>query len=45
MTHAPALSRPRLRIELAEDRRYVHYRKEVLEFLYTRHGKVQLQAA
>jgi nitrate/nitrite transport system ATP-binding protein len=55
MTNGPAatigeilsvdLARPRLRIELAEDSRYVHYRKEVLEFLYTRHGNVQLRAA
>ncbi|CAG1013682.1 nitrate/nitrite transport system ATP-binding protein [Burkholderiaceae bacterium] len=48
MTNGPAatigevlaveLERPRLRVELAEDTRYVHYRKEVLDFLYTRHG-------
>jgi nitrate/nitrite transport system ATP-binding protein len=48
MTNGPAatigeimpvvLERPRLRVELAEDSRYVHYRKEVLDFLYTRHG-------
>src|SRR5690242_5893850 len=48
MTNGPAatigeilsveLARPRNRVELAEDSRYVHYRKEVLDFLYTRHG-------
>lgn len=55
MTNGPAatigeilsvdLARPRDRIELAEDARYVHYRKEVLDFLYTRHGHVESQAA
>jgi nitrate/nitrite transport system ATP-binding protein len=55
MTNGPAatigeilsveLNRPRIRVELAEDSRYVHYRKQVLDFLYTRHGNVQLQAA
>jgi nitrate/nitrite transport system ATP-binding protein len=56
MTNGPAatigeivtveLPRPRDRVQLAEDARYVHYRKEVLEFLYTRHGKAaQLVAA
>jgi len=49
MTNGPAatigeivavdLPRPRDRVQLAEDSRYVHYRKEVLEFLYTRHGR------
>ena len=39
------LPRPRHRVELAEDSRYVHYRKEVLDFLYTRHGHVESQAA
>jgi nitrate/nitrite transport system ATP-binding protein len=48
MTNGPAatigevlqvdIPRPRNRIELAEDTSYVHYRKQVLEFLYTRHG-------
>jgi nitrate/nitrite transport system ATP-binding protein len=48
MTNGPAatigeilsveLDRPRNRVDLAEDTRYVHYRKEVLDFLYTRHG-------
>ncbi|HEY9066337.1 MAG TPA: ABC transporter ATP-binding protein, partial [Burkholderiaceae bacterium] len=37
--------RPRNRIELAEDARYVHYRKEVLDFLYTRQGHVEAAAA
>ena len=55
MTNGPAatigeilsvdLARPRDRIALAEDTRYVHYRKEVLDFLYTRHGYVEKQVA
>ncbi len=55
MTNGPAatigeilrvdLARPRDRVELAEDSRYVHYRKEVIDFLYTRHGHVDRQAA
>jgi nitrate/nitrite transport system ATP-binding protein len=55
MTNGPAatigevlsveLARPRNRVELAEDTRYVHYRKEVLDFLYTRHGGIDKQAA
>jgi nitrate/nitrite transport system ATP-binding protein len=55
MTNGPAatigeilsieLARPRNRVELAEDARYVHYRKEVLDFLYTRHGRVEKEAA
>ncbi len=55
MTNGPAatigevlsieLPRPRHRVELAEDSRYVHYRKEVLDFLYTRHGHPQRAAA
>ncbi len=55
MTNGPAatigdilhveLERPRNRVELAEDLRYVHYRKEVLDFLYTRHGHVESAAA
>jgi nitrate/nitrite transport system ATP-binding protein len=54
MTNGPAatigeilkvdLARPRNRVELAEDPTYVHCRKEVLDFLYTRHGHVE-QAA
>jgi nitrate/nitrite transport system ATP-binding protein len=55
MTNGPAatigeivrvdLPRPRDRVQLAEDARYVHYRKEVLEFLYTRHGHAQVVIA
>jgi nitrate/nitrite transport system ATP-binding protein len=54
MTNGPAatigeivsvpLARPRDRVALAEDRAYVHCRKEVLEFLYTRHGHVEKAA-
>ncbi len=49
MTNGPAatigeilsveLARPRDRMALAEDPRYVHYRASVLEFLYRRHAK------
>ena len=55
MTNGPAatigevlavdLARPRDRIGLAEDARYVHYRKCVLDFLYTRHGQIESRAA
>jgi nitrate/nitrite transport system ATP-binding protein len=55
MTNGPAatigeilsveLERPRNRVELAEDSRYVHCRKQVLDFLYTRHGQKTLAAA
>jgi nitrate/nitrite transport system ATP-binding protein len=55
MTNGPAatigevlrieLERPRRRVELAEDSRYTHYRKEVLDFLYTRHGQLERSAA
>ncbi|HJW11394.1 MAG TPA: ABC transporter ATP-binding protein [Albitalea sp.] len=55
MTNGPAatigeilsveLERPRDRVQLAEDSRYVHYRKEVLDFLYTRHGHLEKAAA
>ena len=55
MTNGPAatigeilrvdLPRPRNRVELAEDSRYVHCRKEVLDFLYTRQGHVDQVAA
>ncbi|MDB5816764.1 MAG: nitrate transporter ATP-binding protein, partial [Rhizobacter sp.] len=48
MTNGPAatigeivtvdIPHPRNRVELAEDARYVHCRKQVLEFLYTRHA-------
>jgi len=55
MTNGPAatigqvlavdLPRPRERIALAEDPRYMHCRKEVLDFLYTRQGHVEPMAA
>jgi len=55
MTNGPAatigeilrvdLPRPRNRVELAEDRSYVHCRKAVLDFLYTRQGHVEKVAA
>ncbi|MDI3383695.1 ABC transporter ATP-binding protein [Xenophilus aerolatus] len=55
MTNGPAatigevlhvdLPRPRNRVELAEDRDYVHYRKAVIDFLYTRQAHVETQAA
>jgi nitrate/nitrite transport system ATP-binding protein len=35
-----ALPRPRRRLELAADPRYIAYRREVLEFLYERQAKV-----
>jgi sulfonate transport system ATP-binding protein len=55
MTNGPAatigqvlavdLPRPRERIALAEDPHYMHCRKEVLDFLYTRQGHVEPMAA
>ncbi len=55
MTNGPAatigeilsieLPRPRDRVELAEEPHYVHYRRCVLDFLYTRHGHVEKVAA
>ncbi|HSV71224.1 MAG TPA: ABC transporter ATP-binding protein [Methylibium sp.] len=55
MTNGPAatigeiltvdLPRPRNRVELAEDPAYMHCRREVLDFLYTRHGHVEREAA
>ncbi len=55
MTNGPAatigevldvpLARPRNRVELAEDPTYMHCRKAVLDFLYTRHGVTHKQAA
>ncbi len=55
MTNGPAatigevlhvdLARPRDRVALAEDAGYVHCRKQVLDFLYRRHGHVERQAA
>ncbi|MBI2768879.1 MAG: ABC transporter ATP-binding protein [Burkholderiales bacterium] len=55
MTNGPAatigevlhveLERPRSRVELAEDTRYLHYRKAVIDFLYTRQSHVEKMAA
>ncbi len=55
MTNGPAatigeilevkLARPRDRVALAEDPVYVHCRKQVLDFLYTRHAHVEAAAA
>jgi nitrate/nitrite transport system ATP-binding protein len=55
MTNGPAatigeilrvdLARPRNRVELAEDAAYTHFRKAVLDFLYTRHGQLDRAAA
>ncbi len=36
-----ALPRPRSRVELAESSQYQHYRKAVIDFLYTRQGHVE----
>lgn len=54
MTNGPAatigevlavdLPRPRKRVELAEDPRYVNYRKAVIDFLYTRQSHVEKAA-
>ena len=54
MTNGPAatigeiltvnLARPRNRVDLAEDARYVHCRQAVLDFLYRRHGHVERAA-
>ena len=54
MTNGPAatigevlpitLPRPRNRMDLAEDPTYAHCRKELLDFLYRRHGHVQKAA-
>jgi nitrate/nitrite transport system ATP-binding protein len=55
MTNGPAatigeildvpLARPRNRVELAEDATYMHCRKAVLDFLYTRHGVADRKVA
>jgi nitrate/nitrite transport system ATP-binding protein len=55
MTNGPAatigqilnvdLPRPRERVALAEDRQYMHCRREVLDFLYTRQAHVEASAA
>ena len=54
MTNGPAatigevlqvdLPRPRNRVEMAEDRAYVHYRKAVIDFLYMRRSHVEAAA-
>ncbi len=54
MTNGPAatigevlhvdLPRPRSRIELADNTQYQHYRKAVIDFLYTRQGHVEKAA-
>ncbi len=54
MTNGPAatigevlavdLPRPRSRVVLAEDPRYLHYRKAVIDFLYTRQAHVEKAA-
>jgi nitrate/nitrite transport system ATP-binding protein len=54
MTNGPAatigevlrvdLPRPRNRVELVEDRHYAQFRKEVIDFLYTRHQHVEKAA-
>jgi len=54
MTNGPAatigevlsvrLERPRNRVQLAEDRHYVQYRKAVIDFLYTRQAHVEKAA-
>ena len=55
MTNGPAatigevlpveLARPGDRVALAEDARYVHARKAVIDFLYTRHRRAEAKAA
>lgn len=54
MTNGPAatigevlsieLPRPRNRVELAESTQYLHYRKAVIDFLYTRQAHVEKAA-
>ena len=39
------LQRPRSRVELAESTRYLHYRKAVIDFLYTRQAHVEKVSA
>ena len=39
------LERPRNRVALAESTRYLHYRKAVIDFLYTRQAHVEKQSA
>jgi len=38
------IERPRSRVELAEDPRYLHARKAVIDFLYTRQRHVEKTA-
>jgi nitrate/nitrite transport system ATP-binding protein len=38
------LPRPRDRVALAESSQYLHYRKAVIDFLYTRQGHVEKAA-
>jgi nitrate/nitrite transport system ATP-binding protein len=38
------LPRPRNRVEMVEDPAYVHYRKQVIDFLYMRHAHVERAA-
>ena len=40
-----ALPRPRNRVELAESTQYLHYRKAVIDFLYTRQAHVEKMTA
>ena len=40
-----ALPRPRSRVELAESTQYLHYRKAVIDFLYTRQAHVEKLSA
>ncbi len=42
--HAVNLPRPRDRVALAEDPDYIHARKAVIDFLYTRHAHVEKAA-
>jgi ABC-type nitrate/sulfonate/bicarbonate transport system ATPase subunit len=39
------LARPRNRVELAESTQYLHYRKAVIDFLYTRQAHVEKMTA
>ena len=39
------LPRPRNRVELAESTRFLHYRKAVIDFLYTRQAHVEKTTA
>jgi nitrate/nitrite transport system ATP-binding protein len=42
--HAVGLPRPRERVALAEDARYIAARKAVIDFLYTRHARSEVMA-